>query len=142
MRPLLPYQQLLSSARSLTTKYERLKSKFADFAEHCAQLSKQGPVPDVVIEKHLNEGHFDASFVGRRFRFQFTLLLDKRGNGMGCVVCSEVLPKELRRVYEFNVDENGNTNVKPPDTSDYIGCDARQGAWYLLVHALHEGLTK
>ena len=142
MRPLLPYQKLLSSARSLTNKYEQLKSRFSDFADHCGELSKQGLISDIAIEKHLDQGHFDALFVGRRFRFALTLRLGKEGNSTGVVVCSEVLPKDVKSVYEFTIAENGDTNVKPPDSTGNIGCDMRQGAWYLLIHGLHEGLAK
>lgn len=139
---LLPYQQLIAQAREFATSYEQIKQRFADFADHAAELSKQGPVPDVVIEKDAKQPQFEAVYLGRRFRFELKLQADDDGKASGVMLCSEVLPKTLQPVHQFTIKENGDTNVKPPDSQEPIGCDVRTGAWYLLLNAMHEGLKK
>lgn len=139
---LLPYQRLLARAREFAASYEHLKQLFAKFADHAAELSKQGPVPSVAIEKDPKQPQFDALYLGRRFRFELKLQADDDGNAIGVVICSEVLAKALRLVHQFTISDNGDTNVSPPDSQEPIGCNVRKGAWYLLLNAMHEGFTK
>jgi len=140
--PLLPYQQLLAQARAFAYSYEQIKQRFADFADHAAELSKQGPVPNVVIEKDANQPSFDAVYLGRRFRFELRMQANHDGNGIGVVLCSEVLGKELKLVHQFTTNEDGDTNIVPPDSQEPMTCGHRRHAWYLLLNAMHEGLRK
>jgi hypothetical protein len=139
---LLPYQQLLAQALALRDSYEQMKQRFDGFPIHAAELSKQGPVPDVVIEKNAKQPQFDAVYLGRQFRFELKLQANHDGNAIGVVLCSEVLGKTLDPVHQFTINENGDTNVKPPDSNEPIDCDVRRPAWYLLLNAMHEGLKK
>ena len=139
---LLPYQQLLSQARAFADSYEQIKQRFADFADHAVELSKQGPVPNVVIERDAKQPQFDAFYLGRRFRFELKLQANNDGKVIGLVLCSEVLKEELKPVHQFTINESGNTNVIPPDSHEAIGCDSWKPAWYLLLNALHEGIKK
>ena len=139
---LLPYQKLIAQARGVTDSYERLKERFDGFADHVAKLSDLGPVPGVVVEKERNEPKFDVVYVGRRFRFELQLQINNEEIGIGVIRCSEVRLKEMKEVYQFTIDEDGDTNVKPSDSNEPICCDLRQAAWYLALNAMHEGLRR
>lgn len=52
--PLLPYQQLMAQALAFSASYEQIKRRFADFADHAGELSKQGPVPDGQLKRMKN----------------------------------------------------------------------------------------
>lgn len=99
--PLLPYQQLMAQALAFSASYEQIKRRFADFADHAGELSKQGPVPDVAIEKDEKQPQFDAVYLGRRFRFELKLLANNDGNVIGVVLCSEILAEGLKPVHQF-----------------------------------------
>src|SRR5687767_9162890 len=140
MPPLLPYPDLLTQARQFIAAYEELRARFADFAKHAAALNKQGPIRAVAVESGPTTEQFDVLYLGRRFRFQLIAHADDKDNVMGLVRCSEVLPTLIIPVHDFTIDQNGDTNVKPPDTPEPIACYFREGACYLLLNAVHEGL--
>lgn len=139
---LLTYQQLLQQTITTSGRYAMLKNQFIQFAGHAADLSgNQSPIP-IVIEQHLDNDYFDVRFAGRRFRFALTVGLSEQGVARGKVICSEVVSDEAEVVFDFSINQDGDTNIKPPDAEDPIGCNVRPGAWYLVLHGVREGLSK
>src|SRR4051812_15502214 len=123
------YSQVVKQAQSTALAYNNLKRRFELFAKHALDLgTDKSPIPGILVETKLDINYFDVIFVDRRFRFALKTKIDLQGVTSGVISCVEVLPKELKAVTEFSINENGDTNVSPPDAEGTIGCDVRQGA--------------